>query len=109
MKSMEEVYLKLKREFKKVNIKFDKREDIIEVFHNGYEITSSINMIELSKKFSYLNHKKPTSYEEVYRYTKRYIKDPEGEFKRLRQQRVVAFIIALILTIIIWVFLEIAG
>ena len=108
MKNMEEVYKKLKKDFRKVDIKFDKDKEQIEINNNGYEIISNINMIELSKGLKYLNHKKPTSFEEVYRYTKRYIKDPDGSFRSLNRQRLIAFLIALVLTIIIGFFLEIA-
>ena len=101
MKNMKQVFNKLKKEFKNIDIKYDEKKETIEINNNGYEIVSNIDMIELSKKLRYLNHKHPKNYQEVYKYTKKYISDPEGNFKKLRKQRLIAFLIALILTIII--------
>ncbi len=106
MKNMKEVYNKLKKDFKKLDIIYDDKKDIIKISKNGYEIVSSMSMIELSKNLRYLNHKRPKNHDEVYKYTRRFIKDPEDEFKKLRKQRIIAFIIALVLTIIIGLILN---
>ena len=101
MKNMKEVYNKLKKEFKKIDIKYDEKREVIEVNNNGYEIISSISMIELSKTFRYLNHRRPKNYLEVYKYTKKYIKDPEGSLNKITKQRIICLIIAIILTILL--------
>ena len=88
---------------------YDKENESIDIHMDGYEINSSNSMIELSKKLSYISHKKPASFDEVYKYTKRYIKDPDGSFRKIRKGRLVAVIIALILTILIGLFLEITS
>ena len=77
MKNMKQVFNKLKKEFKNIDIKYNEKKETIEINNNGYEIVSNIE------------------------YTKKYISDPEGNFKKLRKQRLIAFLIALILTIII--------
>ena len=106
MNTMKDVYEKLKKDFKKDNLSFVERKNCIEIHKGDYEIIASESLVELSKKLRYINHKRPKDFNEIYKYTKKYIKDPEGELKKDLKQKLVAFIIALVLTIIIGFFIK---
>ena len=107
MKSMKEIYNRLKRDFKKLEINFDEKREVIEINNCGYEISASSSMVELSRGLRYINHRSPKNYNEIYKYTKKYITDPEGYFSKLRKQRIVALAVAIIFTILIGLLLDI--
>ena len=107
MKNMIDIYNKLKKEFKKLEINYNEKTEIIEIKNCGYEITASSSMVELSKGFKYINHRSPKNYNEIYKYAKKYITDPEGYFSKIRKQRIVALVVAIIFTILIGLLLDI--
>lgn len=107
MNSMKDVYNKLKNAFKKIDIIYNEESNTIDIINGKYIISANDKMVELSKSFSYVNHKVNKDYKEVYKTIERYIKDPNGYIKSKRIQIIVVLIISLLLTFIIGLILGI--
>ncbi len=107
MNSMKDVYNKLKNVFKKIDIIYNEESNTIDIINGKYIISANDKMVELSKSFSYVNHKVNKDYKEVYKTIERYIKDPNGYIKSKRIQIIVVLIISLLLTFIIGLILGI--
>lgn len=107
MNSMKDVYNKLKNAFKKIDIIYNEESNTIDIINGKYIISANDKMVELSKSFSYVNHKVNKDYKEVYKTIEKYIKDPNGYIKSKRIQIIVVLIISLLLTFIIGLILGI--
>jgi hypothetical protein len=98
MDSMKEVYDKLKKEYKDLDVVYDENKDTIDITSGNYSISANDKLVELSKSLSYVNHKVNKDYREVYKTIVKYVKDPSGYFRAKRIQIIVVFIVSLILT-----------
>ena len=87
--------------------KIDYVDDTIKINVDDYKIEANDKFVELSKGLTYVNHKVSKNYDEVYKTIKKYINNPNDTINDSRKQRLVAFVVALVLTIIIGLVLEI--
>lgn len=100
MNSMKDVYNKLKKDYKKLDIVLNDNETI-DININKYTIHADDRIVELSKSFTYVNHKSNNNYKDVYKSIVSYIKDPEGYINNKRKQIIIVLIISLVLTIVL--------
>lgn len=107
MNSMKDVYNRLKKEYKKLDIIYTESNNTIDIKNGKYIISANDKMVELSKTLSYVNHKVNKNYKEVYKTIVSYIKDPNGYIKAKRTQVIVVLIISLLLTLAIGLILDI--
>lgn len=106
MKDLNDVYKKLKRQYKKLSISIDENKITINL-DGDYKIEATDKLVELSKGLTYVNHKISNNYDEVFKTIKMYISNPQDSIYSIRKQRLISFIIALILTLIIGLLLDI--
>ena len=100
MNSMKDVYNKLKRIYKKLDVVLNDN-NTIDINCNNYTIHAEDKLVELSKSFTYVNHRVNKNYKEVYKTIVSYLNDPEGHINRKKRQILIVLSISLLLTICI--------